>query len=92
MGQGTSKANEGGTKGAKIPPQFSPKRGLIQCKTCTRNFASDRIEIHLNICTQKRSMRKPFNMQKARVEGTEAAEFVEKKQGIRKKKVRKSIN
>ena len=37
-------------------------------------------------------MRKPFNMQKARVEGTEAAEFVEKKQGIRKKKVRKSIN
>jgi transcriptional regulator NrdR family protein len=92
MGQGKSKAKEGGTKRVKIPPQFSPKRGLIQCKTCTRNFAPNRIETHLNICIQKSSKRKPFDMKKARVEGTEAAEFVEKKTVIRKKKVRKSNN
>ena len=83
MGQGTSKA--------KIPPQFSPKSGLIQCKTCTRNFAPIRIETHLNICIQKSSKRKPFDMKKARVEGTEAAEFLERKKVIRKKKVRRSI-
>ena len=87
---GKSKAKEGGKKGAKIPPQFSPKRGLIQCKTCTRNFAPNWIETHLNICTQKTSKRKPFDMKKARVEGTEAAEFLERTKVIRKKKVRRS--
>ena len=75
MGLGSSKVKQGdSTKATKMPPKFSPKRGLVQCKNCTRNFASNRIETHLNICTKPGQKRKPFDMRKARVEGTEAAE------------------
>ena len=86
MGQGTSKPKQGAAKNNN-PPKFSPKRGLTQCKNCTRNFASDRIETHMNICTKAVAKRKPFDISKARVEGTEAANFVEKKQGMWRKKV-----
>ena len=84
MGQGSSTGKQGNTA-SKITQKFSPKKGLIQFKKCTRNFAVDRIETHEGICITQDKKRKPFDMKKARVEGTEAAEFVEKKQNSRNK-------
>ena len=80
MGQGSSAEKEG-----NAASKFSPKKGLIQCKKCTRNFALERIETHENICTKPGKKRKPFDMMRARIEGTEAEQFVEKKQKTRKK-------
>ena len=59
--------------------KFRPVAGLTQCSVCSRNFNADRIDTHRNICkktTNKR--RKPFNVQKARIEGTDAANFFSK--------------
>ena len=66
------------------PPEFSPKPGLIQCKNCSRNFAADRIDKHLNICKKTVKQRKPFDVSKARVEGTDAANFVGQKTQTKK--------
>ena len=78
-------------KSTSKPPakttQFAPKPGLIQCKNCSRNFASDRIETHRNICKKTAKKRKPFDVSKSRVEGTDAANFTGKIQGKGKKKV-----
>ena len=74
-------------KAAVTIPKFTARAGLVQCKNCTRNFASDRIETHRNICKKTAKKRKPFDVSKARVEGTDAANFVGKAGGTRKKKV-----
>ena len=71
-------------KDSSNPPEFSPKPGLIQCKNCSRNFAADRIDKHLNICKKMVKKRKPFDVSKARVDGTEAANFVEQKTRTKK--------
>ena len=75
------------TNDVSSPPEFSPKTGLVQCKNCSRNFAFDRIETHRNICKKMVKKRKPFDVSKARVEGTEAANFVGQTQRTRTKKV-----
>ena len=74
-------------KAADTTPKFTAKAGLVQCKNCTRNFASDRIETHRIICKKTAKKRKPFDVSKARVEGTDAANFVGKTKGTQKKKV-----
>ena len=74
-------------KAALSTPKFTAKAGLVQCKNCTRNFAADRIETHRIICKKTAKKRKPFDVSKARVEGTDAANFVGKTGGARKKKV-----
>ena len=86
MGQGTSNPDKEAAKAAN-PPIFPPKRGFSQCENCSRNFAPDRIETHMNICSKAIKKRKPFDMSKARVEGTEAASYVDSTQGKRKKRV-----
>ena len=68
-------------------PKFTAKAGLVQCKNCTRNFASDLIETHRIICKKTAKKRKPFDVSKARVEGTDAANFICKTKGTRKQKV-----
>ena len=56
--------------------KFAPKPGLVQCKSCSRNFAEERIQTHVSICKKTKSKkRKPFDATKARVEGTEAAQY-----------------
>ena len=75
------------TKEKRDKQTFAPKAGLVQCKNCTRSFASDRIETHRNICKKTAKKRKPFDVSKSRVEGTDAGNFTGKPQGIRKKKV-----
>jgi len=50
---------------------------LESCKNCGRNFASDRIEKHEEICFKtSKKKRKTFDSTKKRVEGTDAATFV----------------
>jgi len=68
-----TKSLKGKTKSAV--QKFAPKPGLVQCKNCTRNFASDRIETHRNICKKTQKKRKPFDISKARVDGTDAANY-----------------
>jgi hypothetical protein len=67
------------------PTEFFPKPGLVQCKHCSRSFAADRIDKHLNICKKMVKKRKPFDVSKARVDGTDAAKF--RGQKTRTKKV-----
>ena len=56
-----------------------PRDDLSQCKNCGRNFAEDRIEKHETICTKTtQKKRKPFDMTKKRVQGTDAAPYVKK--------------
>jgi hypothetical protein len=50
------------------------------CPICTRSFASNRIDKHIAICERTSTKtRKTFNSTKARLEGTEAVQFVEDK-------------
>ena len=51
---------------------------LAECSNCGRKFASERLRVHMNVCTKQKT-RKVFDMTKKRVEGTEAAAFVGKK-------------
>ena len=61
-----------------------PRDDLSQCKNCGRNFVEDRIEKHETICTKTtQKKRKPFDMTKKRVQGTDAAPYV-KNQGTQK--------
>ena len=63
-------------KEQRSPTKFAPKVGLVQCKSCSRNFAEERIQTHVSICKKTKSKkRKPFDATKARVEGTEAAQY-----------------
>lgn len=63
-------------KEKRSPIKFAPKAGLVQCKSCSRNFAEERIQTHVVICKKTKSKkRKPFDATKARVEGTEAAQY-----------------
>jgi len=66
--------------------KFAPKAGLVQCRNCTRSFASDRIETHRDICKKTAKKRKPFDISKARVEGTDAANYSTQEKGGRKAK------
>ncbi|XP_050069483.1 zinc finger C2HC domain-containing protein 1C [Anopheles maculipalpis] len=51
--------------------------GLIRCDICSRNFATDRIEKHRQICQKTKSKkRKVFDITKHRVQGTDAESFV----------------
>jgi len=72
----------------KSSPQkkFSPKPGLTQCKICSRSFAEDRIKVHTEICNKtKKKKRKIFDATKARVEGTEAAQFQNQTKAVKTK-------
>jgi len=54
-----------------------PRDDLTSCKNCGRNFAEDRIEKHEEICLKtSKKKRKTFDMTKARVKGTDAANYV----------------
>ncbi len=50
---------------------------MAECRNCGRKFASERLQVHLNVCAKQKS-RKIFDMTKKRLEGTEAAAFVKK--------------
>jgi len=50
---------------------------LVPCKVCSRNFASDRISKHLEVCEKTTAKPRPvYDVAKARVTGTEAEELV----------------
>ena len=56
------------------PPPQSDR--LIECRYCGRNFASDRIDKHQNVCKKTANSRRPaFDVQGQRLEGTEAEEW-----------------
>ena len=80
--QNQAKANT--KKDSYNPPEFSPILGLVQCRNCSRNFAADRIDKHLNICKKMVKKIKPFDVSKSRVEGTDAANFVGQKTRTKK--------
>uniref|UniRef100_A0A182MPQ5 C2HC/C3H-type domain-containing protein n=1 Tax=Anopheles culicifacies TaxID=139723 RepID=A0A182MPQ5_9DIPT len=51
--------------------------GLTRCDICSRNFATDRIDKHRQICQKtKTKKRKVFDITKHRVQGTDAESFV----------------
>ncbi|XP_035900595.1 uncharacterized protein LOC118506909 isoform X1 [Anopheles stephensi] len=51
--------------------------GLTRCDICSRNFATDRIDKHRQICQKTKSKkRKVFDITKHRVQGTDAESFV----------------
>jgi len=50
---------------------------LVACKVCSRNFASDRISVHLAVCEKTTAKsRGVYDVAKARVAGTEAEELI----------------
>lgn len=51
---------------------------LKACPNCGRNFAADRLQVHVNACKHQKQ-RKVFDSTKMRVKGTEAEGFVRKK-------------
>jgi hypothetical protein len=51
---------------------------LRACPNCGRNFAADRLQKHINVCTHQKQ-RKVFDATKMRVKGTEAESFLRKK-------------
>lgn len=73
---------KGTSSGSSTPARRSvfapkPRDDLIACKNCQRNFAEDRIEKHEEICLKtSKKKRKTFDMTKARVKGTDAANYV----------------
>lgn len=51
----------------------------VPCRICGRNFASDRIGTHEDICARTHKKKRPvFNAQKQRLAGTEQTKFVRK--------------
>ena len=48
---------------------------LAACDNCGRSFAEDRLDTHFNICVNQKE-RKPFNVARKRVEGTEAEDML----------------
>lgn len=63
---------------------------LEQCKFCGRSFAKDRIQKHEEICAKTLKKRKVFDATKMRVKGTEAEQFVRKKNKKEDPKPKKS--
>jgi hypothetical protein len=52
---------------------------LSKCKVCGRQFASDRVDTHQEICSRtKKKTRKVFDPVKHRVRGTEAEAYLKK--------------
>jgi hypothetical protein len=65
----------------KATPGNHAANGLTECRICGRNFASDRIAKHQEICTKTtKKKRKVFDPIKQRVKGTEAEAFLKKGQ------------
>jgi len=65
----------------KATPGNHAANGLTECRICGRNFASDRIAKHQEICTKTtKKKRKVFDPVKQRVKGTEAETFLKKGQ------------
>lgn len=65
----------------KGTPGNHAANGLTECRICGRNFASDRIAKHQEICTKTtKKKRKVFDPVKQRVKGTEAETFLKKGQ------------
>lgn len=70
-----------GPQGMKAPvgPTSGARSDLVPCKTCNRSFAPDRIQAHAEICVKTaRKKRKPFDVAKQRVKGTELEQFARK--------------
>jgi zinc-finger of a C2HC-type len=56
-----------------------PPEGMATCQFCSRNFNEDRLQKHEEICKKtKQKKRRVFDAVKARVEGTEAEQYVKK--------------
>ena len=51
-----------------------PNGELVKCSNCGRGFAKERIDKHIQICTNHKE-RKIYDIAQARVEGTEAGEL-----------------
>ena len=51
-----------------------PNGDLVKCSNCGRGFAKERIDKHIQICTNHKE-RKIYDIAQARVEGTEAGEL-----------------
>jgi len=50
---------------------------LVACKVCSRNFAADRISVHVAVCEKTTAKsRGVYDVAKARVAGTEAEELI----------------
>jgi len=65
----------------KGTPGNHTANGLTECGICGRNFASDRIAKHQEICVKTtKKKRKVFDPVKQRVKGTEAEGFLKKGQ------------
>ncbi|XP_053669464.1 LOW QUALITY PROTEIN: zinc finger C2HC domain-containing protein 1C [Anopheles marshallii] len=64
--------------GNMLAPSSEPvPDGLTRCDICSRNFATDRIDKHRQICQKtKTKKRKIFDITKHRVQGTDAESFV----------------
>ena len=64
-------------KGSSSELEERPAREapLSACGNCGRKFASDRLDLHFNICVNQRET-KPFNIAEKRIEGTEAEELL----------------
>lgn len=57
-------------EGAHVQVQLKP------CSICGRKFASERLQKHMDVCKKaSTSKRKTFDQSKARLQGTEAAQF-----------------
>lgn len=57
----------------------APNPDLVDCRTCGRHFAPDRVAKHESICQKSaNSKRKVFNILEQRVKGTEAEKYVKK--------------
>ncbi len=48
---------------------------MAECDNCGRSFAEDRLDTHFNICVNQKE-RKPFNVAKQRIVGTEAEDML----------------
>ena len=63
----------------KGTPGNQAANDLAECRICGRNFASDRIAKHHEICSRTtKKKRKVFDPIKQRVKGTEAEAFLKK--------------
>ncbi|XP_065216868.1 zinc finger C2HC domain-containing protein 1C isoform X2 [Planococcus citri] len=75
---GTIKMPSKSTAAAAVKkPSQPPPPGMVNCKTCGRNFAQDRIKKHQEICEKaSKSKRKKFDPLKQRLKGTEAEGYI----------------
>ena len=70
--------NYGTSMPGQSPEQYSSdvQQNLAPCSVCGRNFATDRLTKHMNICSKtSNKKRKQFDSTKARTQGTELAQF-----------------